>query len=85
MRQHGGGVHDVAIRPGEQVGGFQEDRGAVFPRHVRPGDLSFERGIDRQLDLGLGDLVVVTEHLLVVVRGADVDLLVGLDLLAVDD
>ena len=33
LAEHGGRVGLVAARAGEQVGGLQEDRGAVVPRH----------------------------------------------------
>ncbi len=84
MGEHGGGIHNIAIRSGEQIGGFQEDRRTVFPGHRGPPGLGFDCGLNRLFDFVRPGLVVVAKDKLVVVRRAHFDLLVGADFFAAD-
>ncbi len=85
LAEHGGGVGLVPERARQQLGGPQEDRGAVVPRHAGPALVRLASRRDGLLDLGLARLVIPGEHVAVVVRhdaGAE---LAGAHLFPADD
>ncbi|GAB3992735.1 hypothetical protein GCM10029992_02620 [Glycomyces albus] len=56
LAEHGRAVEDVAVGPGDELGGPQEDRGAVGEGHAHPvgaGGLGGGHGVG---DLGVGGL-----------------------------
>ena len=53
LAEHRRGVERRAPRAGEQLGGAQEDRGALLPGQARPVLPRLAGGADRALDLGL--------------------------------
>ena len=82
--EHRRGVHGRAPRAGEELGGAEEDRGAVLPRHARPVVPGLARGVDRLLDVLRAALVDVGEHVVLVVRHDRFERVAGADLLAAD-
>ncbi len=84
LAEHRRGVEHLAVRTGQQVGGLEEDRGAVVPRHARPGLVRVERGLDGAIDLLLAALVPRAQHVRVVVRHHRLGGLARADLLAAD-
>ena len=74
LAEHGGGVELLSPRPGEQVGGLEDDRAALVERHRAPLGRGVRRGLDGCLGV-LGRRVLQDpEHVLVVVRLHDLDL-----------
>ena len=71
-------------RAGEQLGGAEEDGGALLPRRPRPVVPGLGGGLDRLLDLGRAALVDVGEHVLLAVRHHRLDGVAGAHLLAAD-
>src|SRR6185295_11726791 len=74
----------LAVGAGEEIRGFEEDRGALLPVHARPVVPRLERGLDRAIDLLRPALVPLRQLVLVVVRHRVLRELAGLDLLAAD-
>jgi hypothetical protein len=84
LAEHGRGVERRAPRPREQLGGAQEDRGALLPGHPRPVFPGFRRGFDCTLDFARSSLVDVGEHVATPVRHDDLGRLARRDVLAAD-
>ena len=70
--------------PGEQLGGAQEDGGALLPRPARPVLPRGRGGVDRLLHVLGAALVDVGEHVLLVVRHHGLLQVAGRDVLAAD-
>ena len=68
LAEHRRGVQRVAPRPGEQLGGAQDDAGALLPRPARPVLPRLARRIDRLLHVLGAALMDVGENVLLVVR-----------------
>ncbi len=73
MAEHGRGVDQVAVRPGEQFGGFEKDRGAFLPGKFRPGLFGFHRRGNGGFDFILAALIVLPQFERVIVRRGDLD------------
>ena len=85
LAEHGGAVERVAPRAGEQVGGLQEDRGAVLEGHFTPKWGGLLGGRHRRHRIGVGRIVGDSQHMSVLVRLDDVDrLTAGHTLLPID-
>ena len=84
LAEHGGGVERVAPRAFEEVGGAEEDGGAVVPVHPHPVVPGLDGGFDGAVHLGLAALVLDAEDAAVLVRGDDLGRAPGLDALAAD-
>ena len=74
LAEHGGGVEALAPGTGQQVGGLEDDRGAVVERHRPPAGRGVRRRLDRGLGVALRGGLEGAEHVLVVVRLDDLDL-----------
>ena len=74
LAEHGRGVERVAPRPGEQVGGLEQDRGPVVEAQRPPGGGGVPRRRDGRPRVVLGRVAQSAEALAVVVRLDDVDL-----------
>jgi hypothetical protein len=83
--EHGGGVERVAPRSGQQLGGLQEHRGAVLPRHFRPLAPRGGGGLDGHVDLFLAGLVIGGQDMLMIVGAHGLGGVAGADFLAADD
>ena len=68
LAEHRRRVEGRAPGGGEQLGGLQDDRRAVFPGPRRPFLVRFARGRDRLLDVLAGGLVPLGQNVAVVVR-----------------
>ncbi len=85
LAQHGGGVDQRAVLRRQQLGGLEEDGGALLERHRGPvGAGCLGRG-DGLLDVRPVALVRDREDVLVTVGHPHLDRLAGADLLAADD
>ena len=73
LAQHRRGVDPGAPRPGEQVGGLEQDGGAVVEGQVAPGRGGGDGGVDGGSGIRLRRAAGDAEHLAVGVRLADLD------------
>jgi hypothetical protein len=73
LAEHGGGVHPVAPRSGQQVRGAQQDRGALVVGQRAPGRPGPQRRLDRGLGVLGGGVRARPQDVGVVVRGDDVE------------
>ena len=78
-------VERRAPRPGEELGGSEEDGRALVPRHPRPVVVRGVCGCDRLLDVLRTTLGDVGEDVGLAVRHHGLEGLVGVDVLAADD
>ena len=85
LAEHRRRVDRRAPGGGEELGGAQQDRGAILPRPARPLAARLGRGRDRLLHVLGAGLVVLGQHVLMVVRHHRLLDLAGADLLAADD
>ena len=85
LAEHRRGVERLPPRAGEELGGAEEDGGAIRPRRARPVLPRVGGGFDRALDLGAGALVDVGEDVAAAVRHDGFERVAGADLLAADD
>ena len=80
LAQHGGGVDQLPVRGGEQIGGLEEDGGAVLEAPVCPVALGLDRGLGRRCDRRGVGLMHLGEHTAMAVRGHHVVGVAGADL-----
>ena len=85
LAQHGGGVDDLTVRGGEQVGGLEEDGGAILEAPVRPVPLGLDRGLGGRCDRRRVGLMHLGEHAAMAVRRDHVVRVSGADLPAAHD
>ena len=85
LAEHRGRVDRVAPRPGEQLGGAEEDRGALLPGDAVPVLPGLAGRLDRRLDLLRPALVDVGQDVRLGVRHDGLGGLAGADVLAADD
>src|SRR5690606_30098756 len=85
LAEHGGGVERVTPGSSEEVGGAEEDGGAVVPVHPHPVVAGVEGGLDGAAHLGLAALVPDGEDTAVLVGGDELGRAAGLAALAADD
>ena len=71
LAEHGGGVHLISPWSREQLSGFEEDAGALFPGHGGPGFFGAEGGVDGLFHMAFVTFVKMAENMLVVVRRTD--------------
>ena len=84
LAEHRGRIERLPPRAGEELGGAEDDGGAIFPRRPRPVLPRVGRGGDRAIDLGGAALVDVGEHVVALVRHDCFERVAGLDFLAAD-
>ena len=85
LPEHGGAVQHLPPRAGEQLGGLEEDRGAVGPVHRAPGAAGLAGRLGRQRHLGRTGLVVAGQHVAVPVGHAQLGHAAGADGLPAHD
>ncbi len=74
LAEHGRGVETLAPRAGEQLGGLEQDGGALVERQGAPARRRLLGRGDRVTRVGLGGTLQHAEHVLVVVGLDDADL-----------
>ena len=85
LAEHGGRVEDLAVGPGQELGGAQEDGSPVREGHGGPFLAGLHGGLDGLQGLLLPGLMIASQELAMVVRGAVLAHVPGPDLLAPDD
>ena len=83
--EHAGGVHAIAPRPLEQLGGLEHHGRPVLPGHFGPILPGFGGGLDRHADFCLAGFVIGGEDMPVVVGADRFAGVSGADFLAADD
>ena len=68
LAEHGRGVEPLPPRPGEQLGGLEEDRAPLVERHRPPLRSRLGRRVDRALGVGLGRVLEHAQRVRMVVR-----------------
>ena len=84
LRQHGRRVDLRAVWPGDQVGGLQEHRRAMFPRQGRPGWTGRQGRVDGCLHVACVAVTEVTEDFPVLMWGRHGALVACADLIRAD-
>ncbi len=77
LAEHRQRVAAVPPRPGQQVGGAQEDGGPRVERELPPGRRGLQGGVDRGRGVGLGRAPSAGQHQVVPVRRGDDELVAG--------
>lgn len=71
LGHHGCRIDFGPVRPGNQVGSFQENRGPLFPGQCSPSGTGFKGGVYREIHLFFGGEVVLADLVFVVVGRGD--------------